>query len=330
MIEGKRIFITGGAGFIGSTIIGRLVDHNEIIVYDNLSRNSLKVSPFRNHRNLTVIEGDILDAEKLSRVMGGCQIVLHLAAIAGIDTVVKSPINTMKVNILGTLNVLDAAAKLQNIERIIDFSTSEVFGSYAYRSEENDSTALGPVGNARWTYAVGKLAAEHLAYSYNMEKQLPTVSIRPFNVYGPGQVGEGAVHHFIVNAIQSKDLVIHGDGDQIRSWCYVDDLVDGVMLCLEKPEAVGQSFNIGNPRGTVTIHGLALAVVRVTFSKSKIVHVPKTFADVELRIPNISKAKNILNYSPKVGLEDGLKRTAEWYYEKIINHPVNKAQPSTN
>ena len=323
MIEGKKVFLTGGAGFIGTSIIGRLVDQNEIIVYDNMSRNSLRNSPFSRHRNIRIIEGDILDAEKLADSMAGANIVIHLAAIAGIDTVVKSPITTMKVNILGTLNVLEAAAKQDAVDRVIDFSTSEVFGSYAYRSEENDSTALGPVGNARWTYAVGKLAAEHLAFSYHKEKKLPTVSIRPFNVYGPGQVGEGAAHHFIVNALQGKDLVIHGDGDQIRSWCYIDDLVDGVMLCLEEPGAIGESFNIGNPRGTITIHGLALAVVRVTFSKSKIVHVPKTFADVELRIPNITKAQNLLNYRPKVGLEDGLKRTAEWYYEKINTDPVD-------
>jgi len=323
MIEGKRIFLTGGAGFIGTSIIKRLLNDNEIIVYDNLSRNSLQHSHFYNHRNIHIIQGDILDAAKLTRSISGCDIVVHLAAIAGIDTVVKSPITTMKVNILGSLNVFEAAAGLADVERVIDFSTSEVFGSYAYRSEENDSTALGPVGNARWTYAVGKLAAEHLAYSYHSEKNLPTVSIRPFNVYGPGQVGEGAAHHFIVNALQGNDLTIHGDGDQIRSWCYIDDLVDGVMLCLQKPEAVGQSFNIGNPRGTITINGLALAVVRATFSKSKIVHVPKEFADVELRIPNISKARNLLGYAPKVDLEAGLKQTAEWYYEKIFQNTTD-------
>ncbi len=308
---------------LGQRSLAVLVDNNDIVIYDNLSRNSLKDSPFRNHRNIRLIQGDILNREELSRSMSRCDIVIHLAAIAGIDTVVKSPIKTMQVNILGTLNVLEAAAEQAHLDRVIDFSTSEVFGSYSFRSEENDSTALGAVGNARWTYAVGKLAAEHLTYSYFAEKQLPTVSIRPFNVYGPGQVGEGAAHHFIVNALQGEDLVIHGDGDQIRSWCYIDDLVDGVMLCMENPEAIGHSFNIGNPRGTITIHGLALAVMRVTFSKSKIVHVPKTFADVELRIPNITKAKTILNYSPKVGLEEGLKRTAEWYYEKISNNQVN-------
>jgi UDP-glucose 4-epimerase len=327
MIEDRKIFITGGAGFIGSSIIGRLVDHNEIVIYDNLSRDSLKDTYYRDHRNLKIIQGDILDYDKLARSMKGANIIIHLAAVAGIDTVIKSPIGTMKVNMLGTANMLEAAAQQDRLERVMDFSTSEVFGSYAFRSEENDSTALGAVGNARWTYAVSKLAAEHLAYSYYTEKKLPTVSIRPFNIYGPGQIGEGAVHHFIVNALQNRDLSIRGDGDQIRSWCYIDDLVDGVILCLEKPEAVGNSFNIGNPRGTITIHGLALAVVRVTYSKSRIIYAPRDYADVELRIPSIEKAKRLLGYNPQIPLEEGLRRTATWYYAKIFTDKINKAEP---
>jgi UDP-glucose 4-epimerase len=326
MIEGKKIFITGGAGFIGSTIVGRLVPENQIVVYDNFSRNSLKDSYFRDHKNLTLVEGNILDYDNLARNMAGADIIIHLAAIAGIDTVIKSPVNTMKVNLLGTLNMLDAACQQSKVERVIDFSTSEVFGSYAFRSEENDSTALGAVGNARWTYAVSKLAGEHLTYSYFIEKHLPTVSIRPFNIYGPGQVGEGAVHHFITRGLQNQDVIIHGDGDQIRSWCYVDDLIDGVLLSIEKPEAIGNSFNIGNPRGTITINGLALAVVRVTYSKSKIVYLPKTYVDVELRIPNIEKAKKQLGYEPKIDLEEGLRRTATWYYGKIFGHQTHKAE----
>ena len=323
MIEGKKIFITGGAGFIGSSLIGKLVNHNQIVIYDNLSRNSLKNTPFRDHRNIRLIEGDILKYDKLAKSMKGANIIIHLAAIAGIDTVIESPIKTMTVNLLGTLNVLKASAMLDGIERILDFSTSEVFGSYAFRSEENDTTALGAVGNARWTYAVSKLAAEHLAYSYYSEKKMPVLSIRPFNIYGPGQVGEGAIHHFIVNALTDRDLIIHGDGDQIRSWCYIDDFINGVLLSIVKPEAVGQCFNIGNPRGTITIHGLALAVLKATYSKSKIVYMKKNQADVELRIPNIDKAKKILGYHAKIDLEEGLKKTANWYYEEIYNNKAN-------
>jgi len=326
MIEGKKIFITGGAGFIGSALISRLVDKNDVLIYDNLTRDSLKDSIFRDHKNLKLVQGDILDYDKLARSMKGADHVIHLAAIAGIDSVIQSPINTMKVNLLGSVNVLEAAAMQDSLERLIDFSTSEVFGSYAFRSEENDSTALGAVGNARWTYAVSKLAAEHLAYSYHVEKHLPTLSIRPFNIYGPGQTGEGAIHGFIVNALQNRDLTVHGDGDQIRSWCYIDDLVDGILLCMTKPEAVGHSFNIGNPRGTITVHGLVLAIVRVTYSKSKIIYIPKDYVDVELRIPSIAKAKKILSYEPKIGLEEGLRRTATWYYGKLANAKVDRAE----
>jgi nucleoside-diphosphate-sugar epimerase len=316
-IDGKNIFISGGAGFIGSSLISRLIDKNKITVYDNFSRNSLKDKRLENHPNIRLVRGDILDAENIKRSMQGAQIVIHLAAIAGIDTVIKSPIRTMSVNLLGTYNMLESACALPELERFVDFSTSEVFGSYAFRSEERDTTALGAVGSARWTYAVSKLAGEHFTYSYFIERGLPALSIRPFNIYGPGQIGEGAVHHFVTRALKGEDLVIRGNGDQIRSWCYIDDIIEGIIATLSNERAVGESFNIGNPRGTVTIYGLALAVIRVTYSKSKIVFVPKAEDDVELRIPNIDKATSILNFQPKIDLEDGLKKTADWYYDKI-------------
>jgi UDP-glucose 4-epimerase len=316
-ISGKRIFISGGAGFIGATLISRLIENNKITVYDNFSRNSLKNWRLENHPNLTLVKGDILDAASIEKNMVGANIVVHLAAVAGIDTVIKSPVRTMQVNLLGTCNMLESASRLTNLERFIDFSTSEVFGSYAFRSEEGDTTALGAVGSARWTYAVSKLAAEHFSYSYFKERGVPSVSIRPFNIYGPGQVGEGAVHHFVTRALKGEDLIIRGNGDQIRSWCYIDDIIDGILSCLETEKAVGESFNIGNPRGTVTIYGLALAVIRVTYSKSKIIFMPKSKDDVELRIPNIDKATSILKFNPKVDLEEGLKKTADWYYDKI-------------
>ena len=316
-ISGKRIFISGGAGFIGAALISKLIDNNQITVYDNFSRNSLKNWRLEHHPNLTIVQGDILDVTSIERNMSGANIVVHLAAIAGIDTVIKSPVRTMQVNLLGTCNMLEAACKLKNLERFVDFSTSEVFGSYAFRSEEGDTTALGAVGSARWTYAVSKLAGEHFSYSYFVERGVPSLSIRPFNIYGPGQVGEGAVHHFVTRALKGEDLIIRGNGDQIRSWCYIDDIIEGILSALETEKAVGESFNIGNPRGTVTIYGLALAVIRVTYSKSKIVFMPKSKDDVELRIPNIDKATSILNFNPKVDLEEGLKKTADWYYDKI-------------
>ena len=317
MIEGKRIFLSGGAGFIGSALVARLIDNNEIVIYDTFARYSLNGRRFQKHPHLISCRGDILDLENTKKQMRGANIVIHLAAIAGIDTVIKSPVNTMRINMIGTSNMLEAAVELPSLERFVDFSTSEVFGSYAFRSEEGDSTSLGAVGNARWTYAVSKLAGEHLSYSYFKEKQVPTTTIRPFNIYGPGQVGEGAVHHFITRALKGENLVIRGNGDQIRSWCYIDDIAEAILAILETEKAVGECFNIGNPRGTVTIYGLALAAIRVTYSKSKIVFVEKDIADVELRIPNIDKAKTILGFQPKIDLEEGLKLTADWYYDQI-------------
>lgn len=325
-IKGKQIFLTGGAGFIGSSLIERLINDNTIVVYDNLRRNSLADRRFDHHPNLRIIPGDVLDFESVKKSIAGSNIVIHLAAIAGIDTVIKSPITTMAVNMQGTANVLEAASQLPSLERFVDFSTSEVFGSYAFRSEEGDSTSLGAVGNARWTYAVSKLAGEHLSHSYYVERGLPSLTIRPFNIYGPGQVGEGAVHHFVTRALKGEDLIVRGDGDQIRSWCYIDDIVDGIILTLKNDKAIGESFNIGNPRGTVTIYGLALAVIRVTYSQSKIVFVPKDQADVELRIPNIEKATTILGFEPKIDLEQGLKLTSDWYYEKIIRNTPRKIE----
>lgn len=312
-ITGKKIFLTGGAGFIGATLVGRLVNENKIVVYDNFGRDSLDSKPYRRHENLTVVQGDILDFPKLQSAMAGANIVVHLAAIAGVDTVIKSPTATMEINILGTDHVLKAARQLKGCERVMTFSTSEVFGTYAYRVSENDTVTTGAVGEARWTYAVSKLAGEHLSYAYYKEFGLPTVIVRPFNVYGPGQIGEGAIHVFVKRALRNEDLIINGEGDQIRSWTYIDDMVDGLLLGLESPDAVGQSFNIGNPRGTITINGLADLVIAVTESRSKIVHVPKSMVDVELRIPSIEKGRKLLNFQPKVDLREGLKRTAAWY-----------------
>jgi nucleoside-diphosphate-sugar epimerase len=192
-----------------------------------------------------------------------------------------------------------------------------VFGSYAFRVREADVTSLGAVGEARWTYAVSKLATEHLAHNYWKQFNLPTVSIRPFNIYGPGQVGEGAVHAFVVRALQGEKLLIHNEGDQIRSWCYIDDIIEAILLAMERDEAVGESFNIGNPRSTVTIYQLAQLIVRLTESKSPIEFVEWDFADVELRIPDVKKAEKLLGFRAQVELEQGLLSTIEWYRRKL-------------
>jgi nucleoside-diphosphate-sugar epimerase len=311
-IEGRRIVLTGGAGFIGSQLAKRLVEKNEVVIYDNGHRNALKYADLGGHPNLTVIWGDVLDREGVRTAIAGSQVVVHLAAIAGVDTVMEMPTHTMRVNLFGTLNVADACVE-NKVERLVDFSTSEVFGSYVYKAEEHSATNLGEVGESRWTYAVSKLAAEHMVYSYHKEYDLATVTIRPFNVYGPQQVGIGAIHVFVHRALRGDEILVHGDGNQIRSWCYVEDTIDGTLLCMEKEQAIGHVFNIGNPRATITTANLAQQIKRLCDSDSPIVFDEIGYPDVELRIPSIDKAQKVLGYKPKVDLEEGLLRTIDWY-----------------
>lgn len=317
MIKDKKVLLTGGAGFIGSALAHRLIEHNRLVVFDNGHRQTHEAQTFTSHPNVEWVKGDVLDPTAISKAIDGCQMVVHLAAIAGVDTVLKMPVTTMQVNIIGTYNVLEAARKVGGIERFVDFSTSEVFGSYAYKVREADVTSLGAVGEARWTYAVSKLATEHMAHNYHKQFGIPACSIRPFNIYGPGQIGEGAIHRFIVQALRGEDLTIHNDGAQIRAWCYVDDIIEGILSCLELPAAVGEAFNIGNPRSVVTVYDLALRIIRLSGSKSRIRFIRWNNADVELRIPNIEKARELLGFEPNVDLDEGIRRTLDWYSTRL-------------
>jgi UDP-glucose 4-epimerase len=313
MLRGKRVFITGGAGFIGATAAGRLIEDNRILLYDSFDRDSLSTRGWRANPNLAVVRGNVLDDEGLTREMRAFEPthVIHCAAIAGIKTVIKSPISTLEVNMIGTANALRAASAIAGLERFVSFSTSEIFGQQAFQSREDAVAVIGRVGVARWTYAVSKLTGEHLALAYHKERGLPAVIVRPFNVYGPGQIGEGALSIFIQRALKGEDIEIHGTGTQIRAWCYVDDMVRAVLLCLEHPDAPGESFNIGSARAVVTIYGLANTVIRVLDSPSKVRFTRKDYADVELRIPDVRKAHELLGFEAEVDLEEGIRMTAD-------------------
>jgi nucleoside-diphosphate-sugar epimerase len=317
-MKGKRILITGGAGFIGSHLAQRLIKDNDIRILDTFHRDAISNTDLARESNLEIVKADVCDRDAVAKAMKDVTHVIHLASIAGVDTVLKNPARTMEIALIGTYNVLkECLEHSAKIERVIDFSTSEVFGVYAYKVTEGDVTSLGAVGEARWTYAVSKLATEHLAHNYWKTYQLPTCSIRPFNIFGPNQVGEGAVHQFIVRALKNETLEVHNDGDQIRSWCYIDDIIAGIVLALTKKEAIGEAFNIGTPRNTVSIHFLAKEIVRLSNSSSTIKNVRWDKQDVELRIPDIEKARNKLGYEPQFDLETGLEKTIQWYRSRL-------------
>ena len=176
---------------------------------------------------------------------------------------------------------------------------------------------IGPIGESRWIYAASKLASEHLSYAHYKEDGLPLTIVRPFNVYGPRQVGDGAIRGMVLQALQHAPITLYNDGTQIRAWCYVDDFVDGVLRCAERPEAVGQVFNLGNPQGTVTNFELANMIIRLTGSKSDIVFRPHPGPEVDLRVPSIEKAMTRLGYQPTISLEAGISRTIPWYAEHM-------------
>jgi len=316
-LSGKRVLITGGAGFIGSTVARQLVDANTVIAADNLHREP--GAGLLEHPNFELRQVDVMDADAIRELAQGVTHIVHCAAIAGVDTVRESPVRTMRVNMIGTYNVLEAAlATKDTLERLVEFSTSEVFGTHAINASEGNVTSIGSVGEARWTYAVSKLAGEHMAHAYHRELGLPCVTVRPFNVYGPGQVGGGAIRAFTEAALAGRDLTIHGDGSQIRAWCYVDDMMRGVLVCLEHPAAVGESFNIGNARSTVTIYDLARRIKTLSGCPGEIVFQPLHYADVEIRIPNVEKARALLGFEAQVELDEGLERTIAWYREKSL------------
>ncbi|MDG2175050.1 MAG: NAD-dependent epimerase/dehydratase family protein [Gammaproteobacteria bacterium] len=321
-LEGKRIFITGGAGFIGSTLAAKYLDDNQVTIYDNFQRDSISKSNILDHPNLAVIEGDILDIDSLNEAITDSNIIIHAAAIAGIDSTVRHPVSTMEINMIGTANILRAATKLKHVERFLDFSTSEVFGSYAFMVDEKSNTLTGAVGEARWTYAVSKLAGEHLVHSYHRQFDIPTVTVRPFNIYGPGQVGEGAINIMIRKALAGDPISIFGDGSQIRAWCFIDDMIAALDLCLTRKEAIGESFNIGNSRAITTIYGLAQTICRVIESKSEIVFRDPLSADIQLRIPSTEKMTELFGFKAKTDLEEGLRLTALWIDENSKELPT--------
>ena len=312
----KRICITGGAGFIGSHLVERLVDRNEIVVFDNLHRNAIQFAHLDSHPHLRFIKGDVMDYGGVRAAVEGCQIVIHCAAIAGVYSVDRNAVVTMEVNLLGTHQVVKAALDV-GVERFVEFSTSEVYGPFIHKGKEDDLTTIGPVGENRWVYAASKLASEHLSFAHHKEDGLPLTIVRPFNVYGPRQVGDGAIRGMILQALQHAPITLYNDGTQIRSWCYVDDFVDGVLRCTEQPGAVGHTFNIGNPQGTVTNFELANTIIRLTQSRSSIVFKPHPGPEVDLRVPSIEKASALLGFQPKISLEAGIARTIPWYAEHL-------------
>lgn len=312
MISGKNIFITGGAGFIGTHLARRLVDNNKITVFDNLTRDSIQYSGLLDHENLTFVNGDVRSFQAVRDVIQGHDIVLHLAAIAGVSCYYSTPLKVLEVNYDGTENVLKASRDHQ-VELFLDMSTSEIYGKLAHSVDEQDAPSSFPPDDMRSVYAKSKSLGEQVAFCYAYEYGLPVFSVRPFNIYGPGQVGEGAIANMVRKALKDEDLAITGDGSAVRAWCYIDDFIDGIMRCIDLRGTIkAEAVNIGNPAEVQTTLNLARMVKRIANSSSNIVFVDHPGTEIPIRIPNIAKAVRMLGFKPLVDLEQGIAKSIEW------------------
>ncbi len=319
-LRGKKIFITGGGGFIGSSLAERLADDNRVVLYDvSYKRNSLKYTGLRDHPNVTIYKGDVMDMERIADVVDDdVTHVVHAAAVVGVQKVLNNSMKTIDTNFTGTSCVLRVAAELPKLERFLYFSTSEVFGVNAYQVREDTPVVLGPVKDARWSYSISKVAGEHLVQSFYRENAMPTVIVRPFNIFGPRRVGDHVMKTFILQALQDKTITVHNDGAQIRAWCYIDDLADALEAMLTKRKSVGESFNIGNPVNVLSVYRLAKMIKSQTRSKSKISCRDVNFTDIEQRVPDISKAEKLLDFKPLHDVGKVLMGTIDWYREHLL------------
>ena len=310
-IQQKRIAIAGGAGFIGSSLALRLADHNDVTLID-LSFDRLRPELVA-HPNVHTVEADIRDEPTVARAVADADVFVHAAAILGVRRVIEQSRLTMEVNLEGTASALRAANSAKHLERFVFLSSSEVFGSSAFRAAEHEATPIGTIQDARWSYAISKLAGEHLTASYRREFGLPVAIVRPFNVFGPAHEGDHAVVRFISAALTGQDLIVHGDGVQLRSWCHIDDFLDGLELVMFAPNASGGVFNIGNATNTVTILDLAERIIRLSGSSSKVVHEYSVMTDIDVRVPSLGNARDKLGFEPTIRLDEGLLDTIRWY-----------------
>ncbi|MGE3619299.1 MAG: GDP-mannose 4,6-dehydratase [Acidimicrobiia bacterium] len=321
--DGARILVTGGAGFIGSHLVDSLVaDGHRVAVLDLLTTGR-KENLDRSIGAIEFVHGSILDAEVVERLVAGADVVFHLAAAVGVRHIVTDPLGSIVTNVRGTDIVLEACAR--HGRRTLVASTSEIYGKTPQLPmSEDDDRVLGPTSVHRWSYSTSKAVDEHLALAY-AEVGLPVSIVRYFNSYGPrlDPRGYGSVlAQFLRQATAGEPITVHGDGLQTRCFTFVADTVRGTVSAGLSDAAVGQVVNLGSDH-EITIAELAQRVRDYVGSSSEIRHVTHEsyygpgFADTRRRVPDISRARQLLGWEPTVDLEEGLGRTYEWWKDNV-------------
>jgi UDP-glucose 4-epimerase len=311
-----RYLITGGAGFIGSHLAESLIARgDEVVILDNLSTGSSKnLSAITS--KITFESGDILDKPVIEKLVAESDYVVHLAAALGVFNIVNKPLESLRTNLQGSEIVLEACDKYK--KPVLIASTSEIYGKNdKVPLNEEDDRVIGHPLKSRWSYSEAKAVDESLAYFYYLENKLPIRIVRFFNTVGPRQVGHYGmvVPRFVSAALKNEPLSVYGSGDQIRCFCHVSDAVRGLLLVMDSDKAIGEVFNVGNNQ-QISITGLAKKVIEITGSKSTIEKIayekayPQGFEDMQRRVPDISKMKQVLGWSPEIGLDQIIKDIA--------------------
>jgi UDP-glucuronate decarboxylase len=309
-----KILVTGGAGFLGSHLCRELLRRNhKVTALDNLYTGSIdNIRDLQQNSNFNFVTADVTN--ELNYEVDG---IFNLACPASPKHYQKNPIETVRTNILGSINVLELASR-RNI-RVLQASTSEVYGDPLENPQSETYWGnVNPIG-IRSCYDEGKRAAETLFFDYHRQNGIEIKVARIFNTYGPGmQLDDGrVVSNFIVQALTNKPLTVYGNGEQTRSFCYVLDLIDGLIRLFESEEKNISPVNLGNP-SQVSMNDLANMVIEMTDSKSQIMFTPLPQDDPKLRCPDISKATSILKWSPKVNIREGLTETISEFKSRLV------------
>ncbi len=320
-----KILITGGAGFIGSYLAEAYLGRgDEVYVIDDLSTGNLdNIRAFAHNPLFHFVNDTILNRETMLELVGICDVVAHLAAAVGVRLIIDDPLGSIHTNIVGTEIVLELANKFR--KKILLASTSEVYGRNSkVPLSETDTRIYGPTHVVRWSYAATKAMDEFLALAYYRATRLPVIIARFFNTVGPRQTGKYGmvIPRFVEQALKNQPITVYGDGNQTRTFTYVEDLVRGVMGLIDEPRAVGDIFNIGGDE-EISINELARRIKNITGSSSPIVHLPydeayqEGFEDMERRVPDITKIVNLIGYKNTCSLEHMLAKVVEYQKAKL-------------
>ncbi|HEY0581771.1 MAG TPA: GDP-mannose 4,6-dehydratase [Chloroflexota bacterium] len=334
-----RILVTGGAGFIGSHLAERLVERGDhVTVLDDFSTGRREnLASLEGHPRLELIEGTVLDAELVDRLVGQVDAVFHMAAAVGVDWVLKHPLRSLETNIQGTEHVLRACDAVDGGRRVLIASTSEVYGKNEKDAlSEDDDRVLGSSRLSRWFYASAKAIDEAFALAYFYDRQLPVTVVRLFNTVGPRQTGRYGmvVPRFVRWALRNEPVRVYGDGEQTRCFTNVHDVVRALIALMDTPRAAGEIFNIGQPN-EIRIADLARRVIELTESNSELKLVPYDaeeaygdraagYEDMRRRVPDASKLFEYTGFQPRIGLDDTLRQVID-YEMRVAAGETNRA-----